>query len=67
MKTKRDFTKINTADYKHCTPIQIRFVDIDKMGHVNNATILSYFEVARTYFFDDVMGAEDNWFERGLI
>ncbi|MEO8760903.1 MAG: hypothetical protein ABI388_06615, partial [Bacteroidia bacterium] len=40
---KRDFSKINITDYKHSTPIQIRFVDIDKMGHVNNATILSYF------------------------
>jgi acyl-CoA thioester hydrolase len=64
---KRDFSKINPANYKHSTPIQIRFVDIDKMGHVNNATILSYFEIARTNFFDDVIGQQDNWFERGLI
>ncbi|MEO8760004.1 MAG: thioesterase family protein [Bacteroidia bacterium] len=65
--TKRDFSKINITDYKHSTPIQIRFVDIDKMGHVNNATILSYFEIARTHFFDEVVGQQDNWFERGLI
>lgn len=64
---KRDFSKIDLADYKHSTPIQIRFVDIDKMGHVNNATILSYFEIARTHFFDEVVGQQDNWFERGLI
>ncbi len=64
---KRDFSLINTDKYKHITPIQIRFVDIDKMGHVNNATILSYFEIARTNFFDDVIGQQDNWFERGLI
>lgn len=64
---KRDFSKINITDYKHSTPIQIRFVDIDKMGHVNNATILSYFEIARTHFFDEVVGQQDNWFERGLI
>ena len=64
---KRDFSQINIANYKHSTPIQIRFVDIDKMGHVNNATILSYFEIARTNFFDDVIGQQDNWFERGLI
>ena len=65
--TKRDFSQINIANYKHSTPIQIRFVDIDKMGHVNNATILSYFEIARTNFFDEVIGQQDNWFERGLI
>jgi acyl-CoA thioester hydrolase len=65
--TKRDFSQINIANYKHSTPIQIRFVDIDKMGHVNNATILSYFEIARINFFDDVICQQDNWFERGLI
>jgi acyl-CoA thioester hydrolase len=64
---KRDFSKIRIEDFKHSTTIQIRFVDIDKMGHVNNATILSYFEIARTNFFDDVIGQQDNWFERGLI
>ena len=67
MSAKRDFSKIKIEDYKHSTPIQIRFVDIDKMGHVNNATILSYFEIARTNFFDDIIGQQDNWFERGLI
>ena len=63
----RDKSEINIVDYKYSTPIQIRFVDIDKMGHVNNATILSYFEIARTNFFDDVIGQQDNWFERSLI
>jgi acyl-CoA thioester hydrolase len=67
MYTKKDFAQINSTTYNHSTPIQIRFVDIDKMGHVNNATILSYFEIARTNFFDDVIGQQDNWFERGLI
>ena len=67
MQTKRDFSLINIADYKHNTAIQIRFVDIDKMGHVNNATILSYFEIARTNFFDDIIGAQEDWFGRGLI
>ena len=26
-----------TSIYRHKTPIQIRFKDIDKLGHVNNA------------------------------
>ncbi|HRE23498.1 MAG TPA: thioesterase, partial [Bacteroidia bacterium] len=32
------------------TPIQIRFSDIDWMGHVNNAVYLSYIEKARIDF-----------------
>ncbi len=67
MQAKRDFKSIDINAYPYGIPIQIRFVDIDKMGHVNNATILSYFEIARTGFFDEVIGQQDNWFERGLI
>jgi acyl-CoA thioester hydrolase len=31
-------------------PIQVRFRDIDLMGHVNNAVFFSYFEMARAAF-----------------
>jgi acyl-CoA thioester hydrolase len=33
------------------TDIQVRFRDIDGMGHVNNAVYLSYAELARTQFY----------------
>src|SRR5438128_12367123 len=33
------------------TDIQMRFRDIDGMGHVNNAVYLSYIELARTQFY----------------
>jgi acyl-CoA thioester hydrolase len=31
--------------------VQLRFRDIDGMGHVNNAVYLSYIELARTQFY----------------
>ncbi|HXB41600.1 MAG TPA: thioesterase family protein [Bacteroidia bacterium] len=65
--SKKDFSHISIKDYKHSTPIQIRFVDIDRVGHVNNATILSYFETARVVFLDEIIGRENDWYERGLI
>lgn len=53
---------------KHISKIQIRFADIDKLGHVNNAIYLTYFEQARTLFFEDVFGRESlDWSKRGLI
>ncbi|HXC04293.1 MAG TPA: thioesterase family protein [Bacteroidia bacterium] len=52
--------------YKHITPIQIRFKDIDKLGHVNNANHLSYFEVARMHYSLDVLGKID-WSKIGFI
>ncbi|OSP10760.1 thioesterase [Halorubrum ezzemoulense DSM 17463] len=35
--------------------IDVRFRDIDAMGHVNNAVYATYIEQARTRFFRDVL------------
>src|SRR5579862_452703 len=47
--------------YKHKTPIQIRFKDVDMMGHVNNATYHAYIELARITYFNDVLGSKVDW------
>jgi acyl-CoA thioester hydrolase len=40
------------------TELQLRLADTDAFGHVNNARIVTYFELGRFRFFADVMGAE---------
>ncbi|MBR6049507.1 MAG: acyl-CoA thioesterase [Bacteroidales bacterium] len=35
----------------HKTPIQIRFNDVDQMGHVNNAVIMEYLDLGKDAFF----------------
>ena len=52
---------------KHSTPIQIRFKDVDALGHVNNANHVTYFEYARIRFFDDLIGGEIDWENEGMI
>ena len=52
---------------KHKTPIQIRFKDIDVLGHVNNANHLSYLEMARISYFEKVVGSNINWNKDGII
>jgi len=47
--------------------IQVRFSDIDVMGHVNNAVYLSYFEMARVVFFSELMGGEWDWKKNGVL
>ena len=37
----------------HTTNIQIRFNDVDQMGHVNNAIIMEYFDLGKEAFFAD--------------
>lgn len=37
----------------HTLPLQIRFNDIDMMGHVNNAVIMEYFDLGKSKYFAD--------------
>src|ERR1035438_8328763 len=53
--------------FKHKTPIQIRFKDLDMMGHVNNANHFTYFEIARAKYFDDVVAEDMDWSKEGFI
>ena len=47
--------------------IQVRFSDIDVMGHVNNAVYLNYFETARMHYFNQILGKDWNWNVDGII
>ncbi len=49
------------------TPIQIRFSDIDSMGHVNNAVYLNYFEYARMMYINELVGSDWDWINRGML
>ncbi|MDR3296925.1 MAG: acyl-CoA thioesterase [Prevotellaceae bacterium] len=40
------------------TPIQIRFSDIDGLGHVNNSVYTSYFDVGRLDYLRRVLGSD---------
>ncbi len=53
--------------YKHKTQIQIRFKDVDAMGHVNNANHFTYFEIARVHYFNEVVNETINWSKQGII
>jgi len=55
------------SHFKHKTPIQLRFKDLDAMGHVNNANHLTYIELARTDYFNEVLGSLVNWSTMGII
>jgi acyl-CoA thioester hydrolase len=55
----------NLTDYKFRTPIPIRFSDLDFYGHVNNAIYLTYFEIARSHYWKDVV--KWDWNHNGII
>jgi len=44
------------ATFEYETELQVRFRDIDAMGHVNNAVYATYLEQARVDYYDEVLG-----------
>lgn len=52
---------------KTVTDIQIRFADIDVMGHVHNSVYLHYFERARMEFLYEMTGPDWDWKKYGLL
>lgn len=53
--------------YLHSTPIQIRFNDIDKLGHTTNSVYQQYFDLGRMAYFTEVLKEQMNWEDEGLI
>ncbi len=51
--------------FNYKTSIPIRFADIDAFGHVNNAVYLTYFEIARSIYWREVVCWD--WNAAGII
>ena len=47
--------------FHHRQDIQVRFNDIDVLGHVNNNSQLALFDVGKTEFYNDLRGMLDDW------
>ena len=52
---------------KHRLPIQIRFNDIDSLGHVNNAIYLTYFDLGKSAYFQTVRSTIIDWSKIDIV
>lgn len=43
-------------EFYHSMPLQIRFNDIDMLGHLNNSVYLSFIDLAKAEYFTEVTG-----------
>lgn len=59
--------KVNHLPEAHIYKPEIRFVDIDAAGIVNNATYLNYFEQSRIQFFEEIVGKKWDWNSAGMV
>lgn len=45
---------IEEINYRHKLPLQLRFNDVDKFGHVNNTVFFSFYDLGKTEYFTSV-------------
>jgi acyl-CoA thioester hydrolase len=60
-------TEHKPFNYYHITPIQIRFNDIDQLGHVTNSVYQQYLDLGKMSYFNDVLKELMDWEIEGLI
>ncbi len=46
--------KTDNKIFHHIMPLQIRFNDVDKFGHVNNTVYFQFYDTAKTNYFASV-------------
>lgn len=42
------------SEFKYSHPLQIRFSDVDVLGHVNNTVYLAYYDTGKAWFFSEI-------------
>lgn len=49
------------SEFEHSVDLQIRFNDIDILGHLNNTVYFSFFDTGKAYFFEHIMDGKMDW------
>ena len=49
------------------TPIQMRFADVDQLGHVNNVNLQHYFDLGKTGYYNEVLKKSVDWRGKAFI
>lgn len=52
--------EFNIQNFKSIVKVNVRYDDLDTLGHVNNKTYLSYLEESRIKYVTDVFGFDGN-------
>lgn len=52
--------------FRASVPIQIRFNDIDALGHINNNVYFSFFDLGKITYFENLKASYVSWIE-GMI
>ena len=62
---KKSVELSNVDSFKYKTRIEMRFTDLDMMGHVNNAIYFTYMEMGRTKYWEHAI--KWDWKTTGVV
>ena len=65
IKDKKSVILNDTDSFKYKTTIEMRFADLDMMGHVNNAVYFTYMEIGRSKYWNDAI--KWDWKKTGVV
>lgn len=51
--------ELNT--FRHRCDLQIRFSDVDVLGHVNNTVYMTFYDTGKAHYFTDILGRAVDW------
>lgn len=49
------------SGFRHSTPLQIRFSDVDVLGHVNNTVYMTFYDTGKAHYFTHILGRRIDW------
>lgn len=52
---------------KHTYPVQLRFSDVDQLGHVNNSVYFSLYDLGKTAYMRDVLGERVDYRRTSMV
>ena len=66
-KKKQKHGVVISTPFKHTVPVQMRFNDIDVLGHLNNSVYFSFFDLGKTSYFSEVRGEHVDWMKADIV
>lgn len=54
-----DIPSVESFNHRH--PIQLRFNDVDILGHVNNTVYFSFYDTGKAHYFNSVRRGKMEW------
>ena len=64
---KKSYLIEPTTPFRHSLPLQLRFSDIDALGHLNNAMYFNLYDLGKAKYLTAVRGEEVDWNKANIV